>query len=69
MQFLVSPAAEEDIDLIWRYLLSQAGLATANRIQSELIEALEALADSPGMGHRRADLTSGTYFSIASTNI
>jgi len=55
--FVVSPEAEEDLDRIWRYLLSEAGLATANRIQSALLEAFAGLAESPGQGHKRSDLT------------
>jgi plasmid stabilization system protein ParE len=55
--YLVSPDAEDDLKQIWRYLLGEAGLAVANRIQGELVEALEGLADVPGKGHRRPDLT------------
>ncbi len=32
-------------------------MAIANRIQGELVDAFEALADLPGKGHRRPDLT------------
>ncbi len=42
---------------IWRYLLGEAGLAVANRIQGEIVESFESLADSPGKGHKRPDLT------------
>ena len=34
--YLVAPEAEDDLRQIWRYLLSEAGLAIANRIQGEL---------------------------------
>lgn len=54
---LVSPEAEEDLDRIWRYLLSEAGLDTANRVQAEVVEAIEGLARNPGKGHKRSDLT------------
>jgi plasmid stabilization system protein ParE len=43
---------------IWRYLLGEAGLAVADQIQGELVDAFEGLADVPGKGHRRPDLTS-----------
>lgn len=56
--YVVSPGAEDDLKQIWRYLLGEAGLAVANRIQGELVEAFEVLADLPGGGHRRPDLTS-----------
>jgi plasmid stabilization system protein ParE len=64
--YLVAPEAEEDLRQIWRYLLGEAGLAIANRIQGELVDAFESLADVPGKGHRRPDLTSREvlFFSV-----
>jgi plasmid stabilization system protein ParE len=55
--YFVAPDAEADLQQIWRYLLGEAGLAVANRIQSELVDAFEGLAEIPGKGHRRPDLT------------
>lgn len=55
--YLVAPEAEDDLRQIWRYLLGGAGLAVANRIQDELVDAFESLADVPGKGHKRPDLT------------
>jgi antitoxin ParD1/3/4 len=46
--YLVAPEAEGDLRQIWRYLLGVAGLAIANRIQGELVDAFEGLADVPG---------------------
>jgi plasmid stabilization system protein ParE len=65
-RYLVAPEAEDDLRQIWRYLLGQAGLAIANRIQDELVDAFEDLADLPGKGHRRSDLTSRDvlFFSV-----
>ncbi len=65
-RYLVAPEAEDDVRQIWRYLLGQAGLAIANRIQDELVDAFEDLADLPGKGHRRSDLTSRDvlFFSV-----
>jgi plasmid stabilization system protein ParE len=64
--YLVAPEAEDDLRQIWRYLLGEAGLAIANRIQGELVDAFESLADVPGKGHRRPDLTSREvlFFSV-----
>jgi plasmid stabilization system protein ParE len=64
--YVVAPDAESDLKQIWRYLLGEAGLAVANRIQSELVDAFEGLADLPGKGHRRPDLTSRDvlFFSV-----
>jgi plasmid stabilization system protein ParE len=55
--YIVSPDAESDLIQIWHYLLGEAGLAVANRIQGELADAVESLADVPGKGHKRSDLT------------
>jgi len=55
--YVVAPEAEDDLRQIWRYLFGEAGLAVANRIQGELVDAFEGLADAPGKGHRRPDLT------------
>jgi toxin ParE1/3/4 len=55
--YLVAPEAEDDLRQIWRYLLGEAGLAVANRIQGDLVDAFESLADVPGKGHKRSDLT------------
>jgi plasmid stabilization system protein ParE len=40
--YVVAPDAESDLQQIWRYLLGEAGLAGANRIQAELVEAFES---------------------------
>lgn len=55
--FVVAPEAEEDIFHIWLYLLREAGMETANRIEQEILGALASLAEIPGKGHRRPDLT------------
>ena len=64
--YLVAPEAEDDLRQIWRYLLEEAGLAVANQIQGELVEAFEGLADVPGKGHKRSDLTNRDvlFFSV-----
>ena len=55
--YIVAPEAEQDLRQIWRYLRGEADTAVANRIQDELVDAFEGLADSPAKGHRRPDLT------------
>ena len=37
--YVVAPDAEDDLKQIWRYLLGEAGLAVANRIEGELVDA------------------------------
>jgi antitoxin ParD1/3/4/toxin ParE1/3/4 len=56
--FLLSPEADEDVWNIWRYLAEEIGVSVANRIEAELFRKFEMLARTPGIGHRRADLTS-----------
>lgn len=57
ISYSLSPAADEDVFEIWRDLAKQAGYAIANRVEGELYEAFGALAEVPGQGHRREDLT------------
>ncbi len=56
-QFVVSPEAEEDVFQIWRHLFREVGLAIANRVENEILAEFAALAETPGKGHRRSDLT------------
>ena len=56
--YLVASEAEGDLQQIWRYLLGEARLAVANRIQGELVDTFEVLADAPMKGHKRPYLTS-----------
>jgi plasmid stabilization system protein ParE len=65
-RYLVAPEAEGDLRQIWRYLLGEAGLGVANRIQGKLVDAFEGLADVPGKGRKRPDLTSRDvlFFSV-----
>jgi antitoxin ParD1/3/4/toxin ParE1/3/4 len=60
--FVLSPDSDEDIWTIWQYLAQDAGISVANYIEAELYEAFETLARSPGIGHRRADLTAAPVF-------
>lgn len=56
-KFVLAPDADEDVFQIWSYLFQRAGLEIATRIESELYDAFSALAATPGLGHRRTDLT------------
>ncbi|MEI9814493.1 MAG: type II toxin-antitoxin system RelE/ParE family toxin [Acidobacteriota bacterium] len=55
--FVVAPAAEDDVFSIWCYLVEQAGRGVADRIEAEILTKFADLADTPGKGHRRPDLT------------
>ena len=56
--FVLSPEAEEDIFEIWSYLANEVNVAFANQIESNLFDAFALLSRSPGLGHKRQDLTS-----------
>lgn len=63
--FALSPEAEGDLWLIWSYLARQSGILVADRIEAELFAAFELLAQTPGLGHRRTDLTGNSVFFFA----
>jgi plasmid stabilization system protein ParE len=56
--FQLAEDAILDIEAIWFYLLEREGLETADRIVTEIFKVFYRLAEMPGIGHRRADLTS-----------
>ena len=54
--YVLSVAAEQDLDSVWAYI-AQNNLDAADRWVAKLFGAFELLARTPGMGHRREDLT------------
>jgi plasmid stabilization system protein ParE len=55
-QFVLSVAAELDLNEIWEYI-AQDNLDAADRWIAKLFDAFQSLAQTPAMGHRREDLT------------
>lgn len=55
--YVLSAAAEADLDAIWEYIALD-NVDAADRWIERLFAAFEALAQTPGMGHKREDLTS-----------
>jgi plasmid stabilization system protein ParE len=55
-RYVLSVAAELDLDAIWDYI-AQDNMDAADRWISKLFDAFESLAMAPGMGHKREDLT------------
>ena len=53
---VLSTSAEMDLDEIWEYIALD-NIRAADRWVAKLFEAFEALAQNPGMGHKREDLT------------
>ena len=54
--YVLSVDADFDQDDIWEYIAADS-IEAADRWIGKLFEAFEALAQTPGMGHKRTDLT------------
>jgi len=55
--FVVSPNAADDLEDIWLYLAEKASEEVAERTIEKIVQGFAKLADDPGIGHRRKDLT------------
>ena len=53
--FVVSPEARQDLFNIWEYI-AQDNMDAADRVASEIHNAMVTLAQNPGIGHYRKDL-------------
>ncbi len=56
--FVLSAPASRDLDEILTHVLKRSGERRAVHVAEGFYEALEKIADNPGLGHRREDLTS-----------
>lgn len=67
-RYLLSPQAAHDLVGIWRYISQESGRDAADRVESVIRRKLVLLAESPGLGHRREDLTPANvlFFSVYS---
>lgn len=54
--YVLGRGAESDLDAIWEYI-AQDNVDAADRWIGKLFDAFECLGQSPGIGHKRADLT------------
>ncbi len=52
----LSPESLQDLQDIWDFIASDS-VTAADRLEGELFEAFELLAQRPRMGHTRSDLT------------
>lgn len=57
MKYVLSVAAEEDMNEIWEFI-AQDKIDAADKWIDRLFAAFDKLALNPGMGHKRQDLTS-----------
>jgi plasmid stabilization system protein ParE len=55
-RFKLSPEAASDIREIWRYIAADS-VKAARKVRLSLFDACQRLADNPGIGHVREDLT------------
>ena len=55
--YVLGVDADFDLDDIWEYIAADS-IDAADRWVAKLFDAFEALGRTPGMGHRREDLTS-----------
>jgi plasmid stabilization system protein ParE len=67
-RFVLAPEAARDLVSIWRYLKRESGQETADRAESVIRSKFPYLAQFPGAGHRRRDLTEAKvrFFSVYS---
>ena len=56
-RYILAPQAARDLAQIWRYLKKESGLETADRIEAVIRSKVAFLAEAPGIGHWRRDLT------------
>jgi len=55
--FILSPEAEQDLDIIRNYLLEHAGVRMTRHVMRELRSGIRLVAKNPEAGHVREDLT------------
>jgi len=67
-RFIVAPEAARDLARIWRYLKKESSREIADRVESVIRSKFAYLAQFPGAGHWRLDLTSAEvrFFSVYS---
>jgi plasmid stabilization system protein ParE len=59
-RYLLAPQAARDLVGIWRHISKEAGRDLANRVESVIRSKIVLLAETPGMGHKREDLTAAS---------
>jgi plasmid stabilization system protein ParE len=55
-EYVLGTGAELDLDEIWEYI-AHDNIDAADRWVAKLLDAFDALARTPRMGHKREDLT------------
>jgi antitoxin ParD1/3/4 len=67
-RYVLAPEAALDLVQIWRYIKKNVSLQMADRVESVIRDKIVYLAERPGRGHWRKDLTNEPvkFFSIYS---
>jgi antitoxin ParD1/3/4/toxin ParE1/3/4 len=55
-RFKLSPEAAHDIREIWAYIAADS-LKAARRLRLQIFDACQRIAENPGIGHSRRDIT------------
>jgi plasmid stabilization system protein ParE len=55
-QYVLSEDADKDLGGIWDYI-AEDNIDAADQWIAKLFDAFDAIGDSPGIGHKREDLT------------
>jgi antitoxin ParD1/3/4/toxin ParE1/3/4 len=55
-RFKLSPEAAKDIREIWAYTAVES-IKAARRLRLQIFDACQTIANNPGIGHRREDLS------------
>jgi plasmid stabilization system protein ParE len=66
--YFLSPRAARDLADIWWYVKESSSEETADRVETAILKKIEFLAEFPGAGHSRKDLTDKAvkFFSVYS---
>jgi plasmid stabilization system protein ParE len=56
-RYLLAPQAATDLVQIWRYIRKQSSKGMADRVESVILDRIRFLAENPGAGHWRRNLT------------
>jgi toxin ParE1/3/4 len=54
--FKLSLEASRDVQQIWAYIAADS-IKAARRVRLQILDACRRIAENPGIGHRREDLT------------
>lgn len=56
--YVLSPEAQQDVAYVRKHYTAEGGARVARYVLAEITRAFRFLAETPGAGHRRPDLTS-----------